>query len=175
MKNIEIKTACPPLHELYPKLKVLGASHVWTHRQRDTFFHVPEGYLKLRVVEGEPGELIAYSREVGIHPRPSNYEIAVIPDPDVLEVVLTRSLGIRGVVEKTRELHLWQHTRIHLDEVVGLGSFLELEAVAREISLEAAETEAETVIERLGLTRSEFLDRPYLEFLEARAAAGSPR
>ena len=175
MKNIEIKTACPSLDEFYPKLKVLGASHVWTRRQRDTFFHVPEGYLKLRMAESEPGELIAYAREAGAHPRPSDYEIAVISDPDVLEDALTRSLGIRGVVQKTRQLYLWRHTRIHLDEVVGLGSFLELEAVAREISLEEAETEAETVIERLGLARSEFLGRPYLELLEARAVAGSPR
>jgi predicted adenylyl cyclase CyaB len=34
------------------------------------------------------------------------------------------------VVEKNRELYLWHDVRIHLDSVEGLGSFVELEALA---------------------------------------------
>ena len=33
------------------------------------------------------------------------------------------------VVRKRRELYLWQNVRIHLDEVKGLGSFIEFEGV----------------------------------------------
>ncbi|HEV3416932.1 MAG TPA: CYTH domain-containing protein, partial [Pirellulales bacterium] len=39
------------------------------------------------------------------------------------------ALGIRVVVRKTRRIYLSQNVRIHLDEVDGLGSFLEFEAV----------------------------------------------
>ena len=39
-------------------------------------------------------------------------------------------LGVDVVVEKRRHLLLWETVRIHLDEVTGLGSFVELEAVA---------------------------------------------
>ena len=87
---------------------------------------------------------------------------------------LTRSLGVRGVVVKERTLYLWRHTRIHFDEVEGLGSFLELETVARDIDLEAAEAEAREAIAALALDRSLFLDRPYLELLESMADQTGP-
>jgi predicted adenylyl cyclase CyaB len=87
-----------------------------------------------------------------------------------MERALTRSLGVRGEVRKERRLFLWRHTRIHLDEVEGLGSFLELEGVAREIPLAEARREVERVIEALALDPATFLDRPYLELLEGRGA-----
>jgi predicted adenylyl cyclase CyaB len=169
MQNIEIKARVADPAALEARVADLGAEAAWTHRQRDVFFHVPEGYLKLRVVEGEPGELIAYVRAAGTDPRPSDYDIARVEDSARLEAVLTRALGVRGVVVKTRRLFLWRHTRIHLDEVEGLGMFMELETVAKDIALEAAEAEAREAIQRLALDPADFLDRPYLELLEARA------
>ena len=138
----------------------------WSRRQRDVFFRVPEGYLKLRTAQSGPAELIAYVRDAGTDPRPSDYDIAPIADPIAMEVVLSRSLGVRDVVEKVRRLYLWRHTRIHLDEVTGLGSFLELETVVRGISREDAEAEAQELIGILGLDPALFLDRPYLEMIE---------
>jgi predicted adenylyl cyclase CyaB len=70
-------------------------------------------------------------------------------------------------VEKTRTLYLWKHTRVHLDEVTGLGSYLELETVMDGIDRSEAEAEAWSVIRGLDLDRDTFLDRPYLELLEA--------
>ena len=49
-------------------------------------------------------------------------------DPDGLREALDAALGTLVVVEKRRRLLLWEGVRIHLDEVEGLGSFLELEA-----------------------------------------------
>jgi len=169
LQNIEIKTTVSDLPHLESRIAALDAEYQWTHRQRDTFFNVPSGYLKLRVVEEEPGELIAYERESGTHPRPSDYEIVSIEHPGSLESALSRSLGIRGVVEKTRCLFMWRHTRIHLDEVKDLGQFLELETVVGDIDLETARREADLAIEALGLSSADFLDRPYLELLETRA------
>jgi predicted adenylyl cyclase CyaB len=174
VKNIEIKAPAPDPALLEERLNAIEATHEWTRRQRDTFFHVAEGYLKLRVVDGEPGELIAYRRAPGPDPRPSDYDIAPVDDPARLETVLARCLGVRGVVEKTRRYYRRNHTRIHLDEVQGLGGFVELETVASRISLEQAEAEAREVIDLLGLEPSTFLDRPYLELLEA-APAGRAR
>jgi predicted adenylyl cyclase CyaB len=169
MQNIEIKAPVPDRAALEHRIADLGAELRWARTQRDVFFHVPAGYLKLRRVEGEPGELIAYVRASGRDPRPSDYDIATVEDAATLEHVLTRSLGVRGVVEKVRTLYLWRHTRIHLDAVAGLGEFMELETVVRDIPLEEARAEAGTVIERLALDRESFLDRPYLELQEARS------
>ena len=42
---------------------------------------------------------------------------------------LEKALGLRGRVRKVRTLYRSGRTRIHLDEVEGLGSFIELEVV----------------------------------------------
>ena len=170
MQNIEIKTSLPDPTGVESRVRAAGAVFQWSHRQRDVFFRVPAGYLKLRTSEGGAGELIAYVRAAGTDPRPSDYDIAPVAEPAALETVLSRSLGTRGVVEKVRRLYLWRHTRIHLDEVTGLGSFLELETVVRGISREDAEAEARELIGILDLDPARFLDRPYLEMLESRGA-----
>jgi predicted adenylyl cyclase CyaB len=46
-----------------------------------------------------------------------------------MKAMLSRALGLRGEVRKRRELWMWHNVRIHLDEVEGLGSFVEFEAV----------------------------------------------
>jgi adenylate cyclase, class 2 len=47
-----------------------------------------------------------------------------------LRAALSSALGIKVVVAKKRSLFLWNEVRIHLDEVKGLGNFIEFEAVA---------------------------------------------
>lgn len=166
MQNIEIKARVPDRSALLVALERLGARSVWERAQRDTFFVVSRGYLKLREVDGEPAELIAYERAPGSQPRPSDYDIATTADGPTLRTVLARSLGVRGVVAKRRVLHFWGHTRIHLDDVDGLGTFLELETVADGITLEEARVEAREVMDALVIRSEDLLDRPYLELLE---------
>ena len=174
MQNIEIKTPIADLPAMESRAQAMGAEPVWTRDQRDVFFSVPTGYLKLRTVRGEPGELIAYHRAPGSEPRPSDYDIVPVPDPPLLESALARSIGIRGVVEKTRRLLLWRHTRIHLDDVAGIGTYLELETVVSGITPAAAEAETREVIRALALDSKAFLDRPYLEILESRGRGLTP-
>jgi len=166
MQNIEIKTSLPDPGAAETRAREAGAQFQWSRRQRDVFFRVPVGYLKLRTSPEGPAELIAYARAAGADPRPSDYDIAPVIDAVALERALSRSLGVRGIVEKVRRLYLWRHTRIHLDEVSGLGWFLELETVVRGISTEHAEAEARELIGILDLDPALFLDRPYLELIE---------
>lgn len=51
----------------------------------------------------------------------------MVTDPTSLKEVLTMALGVNGYVKKTRLLLHYKQTRIHIDEVLDLGSFLELE------------------------------------------------
>ena len=64
-------------------------------------------------------------------PKRSDYLIVETSDPSTLKATLTAALGVRGVVRKTRRLYLVGQTRVHLDEVEGLGQFMELEVVLR--------------------------------------------
>jgi predicted adenylyl cyclase CyaB len=48
-----------------------------------------------------------------------------------LKTALSAALGVKVVVVKERRLFLWEgNVRIHLDQVDGLGSFIEFEAIA---------------------------------------------
>jgi homotetrameric cytidine deaminase len=100
--------------------------------QRDTYFAVPKGRLKLR--EQEPGGavLIAYERPDDAAAHVSDYRLIPVADADAgqLRAGLEAVAGVRVVVDKRRRLLLWDSVRIHLDDVDGLGSFVELEAVA---------------------------------------------
>ena len=59
--------------------------------------------------------------------RASDYSLAIVSAE--MKSVLEAALGVAAVVEKVRTLYLWEDVRIHLDQVAGLGDFIEFEAV----------------------------------------------
>jgi homotetrameric cytidine deaminase len=129
-RNVELKALDPDPARSLERALELGAEDRGVIVQRDTYFRVAHGRLKLR--EEEPGEahLIAYVRPDAAEVRVSSYRVVPVPDPAGMLAALGETNGIDVVVAKRRRLLLWESVRIHLDEVEGLGSFLELEAVA---------------------------------------------
>jgi predicted adenylyl cyclase CyaB len=127
-RNIELKARDPdPAGSLQASLDLGAEDRGWL-QQLDTYFKVAQGRLKLRE-QDTAAELIYYERSDEAIERESNYRIVPIHDADGLKDALTAALGILVAVEKSRRLLLWRNVRIHLDEVPGLGSFIELEAV----------------------------------------------
>src|SRR3954463_6627659 len=128
--NIELKASDPDPERSLAVVLGLGARDRGLLRQRDTYFRVTTGRLKLR--EEDPGGavLIQYDRVDADEARESRYRLIPVEDPAVLCAALEASLGVLAVVEKERHLLLWQNVRIHLDSVRDLGNFLELEGVA---------------------------------------------
>jgi predicted adenylyl cyclase CyaB len=138
--------------------------------QEDTFFSVPEGRLKLRVFPDGKGELIAYRRPDAVGPKTSEYFVYRTPHPEPLADLLTRALGVRGVVRKRRLLYLAGPTRIHLDEVEGLGAFLELEVVLADGQPEAeGEAIARRLLAELGVCDEDRVAAAYVDLLEEEA------
>jgi adenylate cyclase, class 2 len=129
-RNIELKAHDPQPEGSLEVCRSLGAEDHGEIAQRDTYFEVPRGRLKLR--EEEPGRphLIQFERTSEPQQRESRYRIIEIKDAGALLAALADALGVRGVVAKRRRLFLWRSVRIHLDRVEGLGDFIELEAVA---------------------------------------------
>jgi predicted adenylyl cyclase CyaB len=99
--------------------------------QKDTYFGVPRGRLKLRREHGAAAHLIAYERPDLPGRKESRYRIVEVEDAAEMEEALAGVLGITAVVSKARRLFLFEDVRIHLDSVDGLGSFIELEGVAK--------------------------------------------
>jgi predicted adenylyl cyclase CyaB len=128
-------------------------------RQEDRYFRVPEGRLKLRTITTRDGasraELIAYRRPDESLSRWSAYRITSLAaeQSESLAGTLEQVLPVLVVVRKRREIIIHGATRIHLDEVEGLGAFVELETVVKDQSEDEAVAEHQTVIEMLNLDR----------------------
>jgi homotetrameric cytidine deaminase len=132
-RNVEVKARDADPGATLERALALGASDEGVLRQRDTYFGHAHGRLKLREQEGPAGReawLIAYARPDRAAARTSEYRLAPVADPDALRAALDASLGTVVVVDKRRRLLLYETVRIHLDDVEGLGAFVELEAVA---------------------------------------------
>jgi homotetrameric cytidine deaminase len=127
-RNVELKATDADPKLTLERALAAGARDQGVLVQRDTYFAAPRGRLKLR--EEEPGEahLIAYERADEARARTSAYRVA--PATAELRDALEAALGVTQVVSKSRRLLLWHSVRIHLDDVDGLGRFVELEAVA---------------------------------------------
>jgi adenylate cyclase class IV len=176
-QNLELKVPDPDPAGTERHCRELGAVDQGTLVQRDTYFDVAAGRLKLReqspsntvLLGGPAAELIYYERPTVGGVRTSRYWRVPAPEPEALRDVLGRAAGILGVVHKERRLYLWSNVRIHLDEVAGLGSFVELEAVAAEQPDVAADQQAlDHVAAALALRRADAIAGSYLDLLLAR-------
>ncbi|HUT36053.1 MAG TPA: class IV adenylate cyclase [Planctomycetota bacterium] len=137
-RNIELKARCADLARAAAACERLGARRVWTRRQVDTYFAVTKGRLKLRVEEPGDAALVRYQRDDVAGARESLYEVSPVADASGALAALAAKHGIRCRVEKTRTLYLLENVRIHLDDVAGLGTFVEFEAVMGGGSSDAA-------------------------------------
>jgi adenylate cyclase, class 2 len=165
-RNVELKALDPDPAASLAACRSLGAADQGELWQRDTYFPVSHGRLKLR--EQRPGgaQLIQYARTDQPQERESRYRLVEIGDPATLIDVLSAALGIAVVVTKRRLLFLWQEVRIHLDDVEGLGQFVELEAVADRASDLSREHELVTELRAaLGITEARLVEHGYADLL----------
>jgi homotetrameric cytidine deaminase len=128
-RNIELKARDPQPERTLAAALGHGAEDRGVLHQRDTYFRTTEGRLKLREEDGR-ATLIAYARADEATARLSAYHLADVSDPAATTAALNAALGSTVTVTKARRLLLWQGVRIHLDDVAGLGTWVELEAVA---------------------------------------------
>jgi homotetrameric cytidine deaminase len=165
-RNIEIKARDrDPARTLELALE-LGAADEGDLQQRDTYFDRARSRLKLR--EQEPGEdeLIEYRRADEAGARASSYRRVRATSAPELREALDAALGTLVVVTKRRRLLLRDNVRIHLDEVEGLGSFIELEAVAGPGSdLAAEQTQVADLRARLEIGDDALVGESYSDLL----------
>ena len=125
--NVEIKARYMNSAFMRQYLLDNGADFKGTDNQTDTYFNVPNGRLKLRQGNIE-NNLIYYERENQAGPKSSSFDLVAVPDAEKLKEILSKSLGIKVIVQKKREIYFIGNVKFHIDEVPGLGNFAEIEA-----------------------------------------------
>jgi adenylate cyclase class IV len=175
--NVEIKARAHDIAHQTALAEALGEGPAIELSQEDTFFPVLHGRLKLRVMAPDHGELIHYERADRCGPRPSLYRVIVTQEPQALRDTLAAALGTCGVVRKHRRLIMIGQTRVHLDEVDGLGAFLELEVVLqRGQSQEEGVAIAQHLMAQLDIREEDLVENAYVDLLQTRnGSPGTPR
>jgi len=169
-ENIEIKARLTDPVRAHWLAGALSDVPAQVLSQRDVFFCVPRGRLKLRWQGGNRAYLVYYERADDTGPRSSVYYVSKSRDPAVLEQLLAAALGVRGEVRKQRTLYMTGKTRIHIDSVDGLGHFLELEAVlAPGQTSEQAYEVVRSLMDQLEVSEANLVDVAYIDLLEQQA------
>lgn len=168
MPNIEIKAKCKNLNEAREIAQKLKTDYIGNLHQVDTYFKTKDGRLKLREINDKEAQLIPYYKEYSTGPMKSRYSLLPVNDVDNLKYILDKTLGTITVVDKKREVFLIDNVRVHLDEVKGLGTFIEFEAVYEETSPSDKEREVARVsglMDIFKIQEKDLLDKSYIDYL----------
>jgi adenylate cyclase class IV len=121
--------------------------------------------VKLRTVAGGRAELVEYHRPEASGVRASDYTVTPVRDEAAGLCLVPKGKPL-AIVRKRREILLCDNVRVHLDEVDGLGSFIELEAVLDQRHDEPTCREQVAVLLRaLGLGEPDLIRASYAELL----------
>ena len=165
-RNIELKARIVSLENARTVAQRVATESLGVLHQVDTYFHAAQGRLKLREINGQQAELIAYHRTDAAAARASDYHLVPIGDPASLKQALAATLGIRVIVDKTREVFLHHNVRIHLDVVRGLGTFLEFEAVlGGAIDDSAGQAQLQRLCAEFGIQPADVCAQSYAELI----------
>jgi len=164
--NVEIKAKCPDPLFVRNYLLSNRALFKGLDEQTDTYFNVPNGRLKLR--EGRiENNLIYYERTNQAGPKSSHFHLVQVSDASALKEVLTRSNGIKVVVMKKREIYYIENVKFHIDELPGLGDFVEIEAgnVLADRSQQQLGQQCDFYVKELGIRPEDLIEGSYSDML----------
>lgn len=166
--NVEIKALSNNAAFIREYLQKAGADFKGTDVQTDTYFKVPSGRLKLRQGKIE-NNLIWYERPNQEGPKQSDFMLTAVQDGEALKAILQKALGVKVTVTKTREIYYIDNVKFHIDELEGLGSFVEIEAGNKlaDVPVEKLDEQCRFYMEEFGIKEVDLLSHSYSDmFLE---------
>ena len=166
-QNIEIKARCANASSIRNYLQQQQARFVGVDDQTDTYFNTNNGRLKMRQGPIE-NALIYYNRENKAGPKLS--EVKLLPletNAELLKELLTKAHGVNVVVKKKREIYFIDNVKFHIDEVEGLGSFVEIEAIDKDgsLGLEKIKEQCYFYLQQFQITEDDLLTHSYSDLL----------
>lgn len=170
--NVEIKARCCNPEQIRNYLRAHQADFKGVDEQTDTYFNTTSGRLKLR--EGNiENNLIYYERDNQAGPKNSHFKLIKVGDAAGLKEALEKSIGIKVVVKKKREIYFIKNVKFHIDDVPGLGSFMEIEASNKTapLSQEELKKQCDFYLEEFKIKSEDLIEHSYSDmFLSAPAA-----
>jgi predicted adenylyl cyclase CyaB len=165
--NVEIKAKCFHPEKVEAFLISAGARFQGVDHQTDIYFNCPNGRLKLRTGNIE-NNLIFYNRPDEPGPKQSHFQLMPVADAAALQQLLTDALSIKVKVVKTRRIYFLGNIKVHLDELEGLGNFVEIEAgnlTDTAKTVEELHTQCNDLMHNFGIEEHDLIDKSYSDML----------
>ncbi len=164
--NIEIKARTNKTDQIRKFLLKNGADYKGIDVQTDTYFNVPTGRLKLRQGNIE-NSLIFYNRANTSGPKQSDFDLHVVEYGDTLKSILSKAMGVKIIVKKSREIYYIENVKFHLDTLEGLGQFVEIEATNKAIDLpvEKLREQCSFYMNEFGINEEDLVPSSYSDML----------
>lgn len=160
--NLELKLKLEGHSQILERLGEINAEFRGELNQTDVYYKIKNGLLKLRL-ENDTQTLIKYIRNEKSGDRWSDYQLISLEKNDARDY-LKDILEEEAVVEKRRLLYMFDSTRIHIDTVKGLGSFMELETLVVNGKKDAPER-FEKIISLLALNIKHEIRKSYRDLM----------
>lgn len=167
--NVEIKARSAHPEEIIELLNNQQAEFGGVDKQTDTYFKVKKGRLKLR--EGNiENALIHYRRPNQAGPKRSEVTLFQTRSNSGLKEILSEALEEAVVVRKKRSIYYIENVKFHVDEVEGLGSFVEIEAIDTNGSKdeEALRTQCQSYLNLFKIRQEDLIEVSYSDMLLAK-------
>jgi predicted adenylyl cyclase CyaB len=165
--NLEIKTPIEDYRRLKKQTEQLArqfkSAGYHKEKQKDIYYNIKNGRLKLRIINGKSGSLIYYNRSSRQTKRVSNYIISTTKEHKELNAIMKKLYGVKVIVDKTREIYVYDNIRIHLDRVKNLGNFLEFEVIFS--NLDKAKQQLKYLLKYYKLNENQFIKVSYSDML----------
>ena len=164
--NIEFKARTNNIEALEEKLLSLNPQFIGEDHQKDTYYNVKTGRLKLR--EGNiENALIWYQREDVKEAKQSDILLYKHPPDDALKNILNKVHGVKIIVDKIRKIYFVENVKFHFDRLEGLGTFVEVEAIDSngEIGIEKLKEQCDFYINFLEIKTEDFMKKSYSDMM----------
>jgi adenylate cyclase class 2 len=160
--NLELKIRLDDPDSVLRRVKKINAEFRGELNQVDVYYKIRTGLLKLRLENGTQ-TLIKYLRNEKPGERWSDFHLISLEENDARKF-LTSILDEETVIEKRRLLYLYDNTRIHIDTVTKLGSFLEFETLVVS-GKEDAKKRFDTLLELLSIKKTDEIRKSYRDMM----------
>lgn len=164
--NIEFKAVANNIEAHEEKLLSLKPTFIGEDHQKDTYYDVEIGRLKLR--EGNiENALIWYQRDDIAGAKQSDILLYKHAPDEALKQILVKLHGIKIVVDKIRKIYFVGNVKFHFDRVEGLGTFIEVEAIdsTGEIGIEKLKEQCAFYINFFDIKEADFMHKSYSDMM----------
>ncbi len=165
MLEIEIKAPCGDIRE---KLKDVGAVFIKKERQEDTYYNAPHKDFRetdevLRVRRVGSSYLLTYKGSREDDGTKARQEVEIPIDRGMDEILHKLGFSKGATLEKDREIYDLGDVLVSVDDVEGLGRFIELETTDYKHKERLFE-----ILNNLGIERDKVIVKSYMEMIEER-------